>query len=131
MNSVEICGFFLPLKFCVKSIWALISQIMISRKIWELEEFLNLHNVTCQPTVWKNEKFSLTKIFFREINYLVILLVKTSFSRNFCQKSMRLNFRNFHSVCNATAVWKFKNFLSFRFYVKLVQTSRNSNIDFT
>ena len=37
---------------------------------------------------------------FRQINYLVILLVKTSFSRNFCQDILRVNFRNFH-----TALW--------------------------
>ena len=49
-------------------------------------------------TVWKNEKFTLTEIFFRQINYLVILLVKSLFSRNFCQKSVRVNFRSFLSV---------------------------------
>ena len=39
-----------------------------------------------QSTVWINEKFSLTEKKFREINYLVISLVKTLLSRNFCQK---------------------------------------------
>ena len=46
-------------------------------------------------TVWKN---SLTEIFFRQINYLVISLVKPLLSRNFCRKCMRVNFRNFHTV---------------------------------
>ena len=50
------------------------------------------------PTVWKNEKFTLTKIIFRQINSLVIYLVNALVSRNFCQKSVRVNFRNFHSV---------------------------------
>ena len=36
---------------------------------------------------------------FRQIDYLVISLVKPLISRNFCQKSLRVNFRNFHTVC--------------------------------
>ena len=36
---------------------------------------------------------------FREINSFVIYLVKTLFSRNFCQKYVRENFHNFHTVC--------------------------------
>ena len=56
-------------------------------------------------TVWKNQKFSLTKNFFREINYLVTSLVKMMFSRNFCQKSEKENFRNFHSTL--CTLWKF------------------------
>ena len=35
----------------------------------------------------KNQKFTLTEEIFRQINYLVISLVKTLVSRNFCQKS--------------------------------------------
>ena len=63
----------------------------------------------CQFTVWKNEKFTLTQNFFRQINYLVILLVKSLFSRNFCQKRVRVNFRNFHTVWQFK-VWKIQNF---------------------
>ena len=48
--------------------------------------------------VWKNEKFSLTEKTFRQINYLVISLVKPLLSRNFCEKSVRENFCNFHTV---------------------------------
>ena len=46
----------------------------------------------------KEEKFTLTQKIFRQINSLVISLVKTLLSRNFCQKCVRENFRNFHSV---------------------------------
>ena len=49
-------------------------------------------------TVWKNAKFTFTEKIFRQINYLVISLVKPLLSRNFCQKCMRVNFRNFHNV---------------------------------
>ena len=61
------------------------------------------HNISCDKgfhfTVWKNEKFSLTEIFFvKSTTYLVISLVKPLFSRNFCEKRVRENFRNFHSV---------------------------------
>ena len=45
-------------------------------------------------TVWKNEKFSLTKEIFRQINSLV----KPLLSRNFCQKCVREIFCNFHTV---------------------------------
>ena len=53
---------------------------------------------TYSVTVWKNKKFSLNEKIFREISYLVTSLVKPLFSRNFCQKSVRENFRNFHTV---------------------------------
>ena len=52
----------------------------------------------CRLTLWKNEKFTLTEIIFRQINSLVIYLVNALLSRNFCQKSVRVNFRNFHTV---------------------------------
>ena len=41
-----------------------------------LTEFLQK---SAQCTVWKNEKFTLTQKIFRQINYLVILLVKPLF----------------------------------------------------
>ena len=37
-------------------------------------------------TVWKNEKFTLTKQIFRQINSFVTYLVKPLLSRNFYQK---------------------------------------------
>ena len=54
---------------------------------------------------WKLRKFTLTKKIFRQTNYLVISLVKVLLSRNFCQKRVRVNFCNFHTV-----VWKFGHF---------------------
>ena len=45
----------------------------------------------------KNLHF-LTQIFSRQINYLAISLVKLSLSRNFCQKSVRDNFRYYQTV---------------------------------
>ena len=52
-------------------------------------------------TVWKNEKYTVTQKKFRQINSLVFSLVKTLLSRNFCQKSVTVNFRNFHTVCQS------------------------------
>ena len=49
-------------------------------------------------TVWKNEKFTLTKKIFCEINSFVTSLVLALLSRNFCRKSGIGNFRNFHTV---------------------------------
>ena len=52
----------------------------------------------CCRTLWKLQKFTLTEKKFRQINYLVISLVKTLLSRNFCQKRVRVNSCNFHAV---------------------------------
>ena len=45
----------------------------------------------------KREIHSEQKIF-REINFLETFLVNTLLSRNFCPKSMRLDFCSFHTV---------------------------------
>ena len=74
---------------------------------WKLFALYTIHGTT----VWKLRKFSLTEIFFREINSLVIYILKTLLSRNFCQKSVRVNFRNFHTV-GTRAKWLYKE-LSF------------------
>ena len=58
-------------------------------------------------SVWKNKKFSLTKKIFRQINSLVISLLKTLLSQIFCQKSVRENFRNFHTVVRVVG-WFFR-----------------------
>ena len=62
---------------------------------------------------------SLKKIF-RQITYLVISLVKLLLSRNFCQKCVRVNFRNFLCVGNSKcSVWKNEKFgLTKKYIVK-------------
>ena len=60
---------------------------------------------THSNTVWKNEKFGLTKKIFRQINSLVICLVKPLLSRNFCWKSVKLKFHNFHTVSNQMPIF--------------------------
>ena len=52
-------------------------------------------------TVWKLRKFTLTEKIFRQITYLVMSLVKMLLSRNFCQKRVRVNFRNFHTAVHS------------------------------
>ena len=67
---------------------------------------------------------SLSEKIFREINSLVAYLVKPLHSQNVCQKSMRENFRNFHTV--SCSVWKSQNFvLTFGKQVSKVLFSRN------
>ena len=63
-----------------------------------------------QHTVWKDEKFSLTKKIFRQINSLLISLVKALLSRNFCQKCVRLNCSDFHTVAADHSMWKNEKF---------------------
>ena len=53
----------------------------------------------CQRhTVWKLQKYTLIEKKFRQINYLVISVMKKILSRNFCQKRVRVNFCTFHTV---------------------------------
>ena len=47
---------------------------------------------------WKIYSHRSHQNFFRQITSLVIYLVNPLVSRNFCQKSVRVNSRNFHSV---------------------------------
>ena len=53
-------------------------------------KFCNFHSVCTR--LWKNEKFTLTKKFLpsKQLIYLVNALL----SRNFCQKSVRVDFRD-------------------------------------
>ena len=54
---------------------------------------------------------------FRQINSLVICLVKLLLSRNFCPKSVRLKFHNFHTV--QCTLWKLQKFtLTKKYFVK-------------
>ena len=86
--------------------------------------FFGSINFIVHFTVWKYMKFSLTEIFFREISSLVTSLVKTLLSRNFCQKSVRVNFRNFHTVymcVESTEIYSYtyifsKNFVKITIY---------------
>ena len=66
------------------------------KKIRELKLLRLFEGSFC--TLWKFRKFTLTEKIFREITYLVISLVKLLLSRNFCQKRVRVNCRNFHTV---------------------------------
>ena len=57
-------------------------------------------------TVWKHEKFTLTENIFREIISLVTTSsVKMLLSRTFCQKCVRVNFCNFHTVLSTNILW--------------------------
>ena len=63
-----------------------------------------------------SEKFTLIEKIFRQINYLVIALVKTVktlLSRNFYKKKrVRVNSRNFHNVvAELSAIESFAPFL--------------------
>ena len=51
-----------------------------------------------ESTVWNNEKFTLIEKIFREINSLVTSYQIALFSRNYCQKCVRVNFSNVHTV---------------------------------
>ena len=69
-------------KYYAKSLWLFVIKI--------------LHTISTFHSVEKRKIHSHQKIF-RQINTLVIYHI-TLLSRNFCQKSARVNFRNFHTV---------------------------------
>ena len=49
-------------------------------------------------TVWKNEKFSATQIFFSSNRFTVKYFSKTLIWRKFCVKTVAVKFRDFHNV---------------------------------
>ena len=72
---------------------------------WQYNSVIFTPHCALWSTAWKNEKFSLTEKKIRQINYLVNSLVKPLLSRNFCEKSVRENFCNFHTVqCGKTEI---------------------------
>ena len=80
-------------------------------------------------TVWKNKKFSLTKLFFHEINYLVTSLVKPLLSRNFWQKSVREKFSFFHTALTNEHISRKKHLQlaqSNHFHGKICQINYNT-----
>ena len=79
-------------------------------------------------TLWKNQNFTLTEKIFRQINYLVISLVNALVSRNFCQKCVRENFRNFHTVEIAEI---FSHFFHKNFVKAIVLLNKLLNNDLT
>ena len=70
-------------KYYAKSLWLFVKKI--------------LHIISTFHSVEKRKIHSHQQIF-RQINSLVTSLMKTLLSRNFCQKSARVNFCNFHTV---------------------------------
>ena len=60
---------------------------------------ISTHAVLVVYTVWKNEKFTLTKKIFHENSLFCVLEMNTLVSRNFFAKKMVwVNFSNFHIV---------------------------------
>ena len=69
-------------------------------------------------TVWKNEKFSLTEKKIRQMNHIVIFS-KTLLSRYFCEKGVRENICNFHTVSSwAIFVSHTVEFTKFLYHLK-------------
>ena len=103
---------------------------MLTGKV-NFTEILTKDHESKIPTVWKNEKFTLTQNFFRQINYLVILLVKSLFSRNFCQKSKGIHFCYFHTV-HCTLGDSAQLFVKLKYFVKSsFSVSSSWNVGFT
>ena len=67
----------------------------------DLAEFLKRKNtqILCKSQCGKTRTFSLTEIFFRQINSLLIHLVNSLLSRNFCEK-VRKRISEISTMCN-------------------------------
>ena len=63
-------------------------------------DFTEFFEIVCRAEAQcgKIEKFTIIQEKLRQINSSVLSLVKTLLSRNFCQRSLTVNFRNFHTV---------------------------------
>ena len=107
------------------------------KKVREINSLLN----SFHGTVWKLRKFTLTEKIFHQITNLVISTVKLLLWRNFCQKSVRANFGNFHTVHGEnidfsvkivigtfhTIVWKNKKFSLTLFWQKFRESNDVTN----
>ena len=76
-------------------------------------DFTNFFSSESKCTVWINEKFTLTKKLFRQINYLVVYLVNPLLSRNFYQNCL---WREFPKFPHCAHCGKMKNLLSPNFF---------------
>ena len=70
-------------------------------KVWNYD-FLRENDLAFHANFRFPLEFTLNKIFpVKSTLHIVIYLVNALVSRNFCQKSVRVNFRNFHTVQSA------------------------------
>ena len=83
----------------VKSIFNASKMVRMHGSFWPSEISQKWFHVKSK---WQENsqkiKNTLTKKIFRQINYLVITLLNTLVSQNFCRSRVRVNFRNFHNV---------------------------------
>ena len=84
---------------------------IFSKKAWEW-----ILIISTLVQAW-HEKFSLAKKIFRQFSSLVKDV--TLLSRNFCQKCVRLNCSNFHTVCDSKQCygnWKLLSSISWKVF---------------
>ena len=77
-----------------------VKAMFLKLKWWFHEIFFSRKGDDSTVTQCNVEKMKnwLSPKIFRQINYLVISLMKPVLSRNFCKTSIIANFRNFHTV---------------------------------
>ena len=94
LEEIILRKIMLEKKYFVRLIsYQMIATIKISKFCYCFDE-KNIQDAC----VCRNEKNYSHRKKIRQINCLVISLVKLLLSRNFCQKRVRVNFRNFHTV---------------------------------
>ena len=69
------------------------SEIFYVKVLWK-KKFRETSVSRAHSAVWKLRKFTLTEKYFVKSSLFTTLLL----SRNFCQKYVRMNFRNYHTV---------------------------------
>ena len=109
---------------------------MISRNIFSVRvNFRNFHTVLQKFTTFTYHSVEKRDILshqwkFRQINSLVTYLVKPLLSRNFCQKCVRENSRNFHTVPSYQKFRQIKNWnlRGWIVFTKIFQVSPHFNM---
>ena len=89
-HTVEITGSYCKNSVKLTFYWRTLIEIDLTEKNLRGSEFLVFPHCAGQHCVCGK--------LFRQINSLIFSLVKTLVSRNFCKKSVRVNFCNYHSV---------------------------------
>ena len=94
------------------------------KKSTVIQNFQKLHSVLLQLSLWhsvEKPRNSLSPKKFRQINSLVTYLVNPLLSRNFWQKCVRGNSRNFHTVCDTdSGTWFHEIFFNSEYKVHSV-----------
>ena len=118
-----LCTLWSFLNFCITISWnqlycKLFTKEIVFTEIFQkvvLQKFSKIHSVLCILSVEIREVLSHRKFFFPWNQFFRNFLLKTLLSRKFCQKCVRVNFRNFYNFTG----FEFRFFTEFYNFLRL------------